>query len=95
MALHHFGTDGVRGVAGVSLTAEMAYRIGRYIGQYPKGKVNRIIISRDTRESGQMLLDAIVKGMLASAGPKSMTKTSRPPPRFRFFASASISTMAS
>jgi phosphoglucosamine mutase len=66
MALHHFGTDGVRGVAGVSLTAEMAYRIGRYIGQYPKGKVNRIIISRDTRESGQMLLDAIVKGMLAS-----------------------------
>ena len=63
MALHHFGTDGVRGVAGVSLTAEMAYRIGRYIGQYPKGKVNRIIISRDTRESGQMLLDAIVKGM--------------------------------
>ncbi|OPZ34155.1 MAG: Phosphoglucosamine mutase [Tenericutes bacterium ADurb.BinA155] len=66
MGLHYFGTDGVRGVAGVSLTAEMAYRIGRYIGQYPHGTKNKIIISRDTRESGEMLLNAIVKGMVAS-----------------------------
>jgi phosphoglucosamine mutase len=66
MGLHYFGTDGVRGVAGVSLTAEMAYRIGRYIGQYPHGTKNKIIISRDTRESGEMLLNAIIKGMVAS-----------------------------
>lgn len=66
MALHHFGTDGVRGKAGVVLTAQMAYRIGRYIGQYPNGRSNKILISRDTRESGSMLLEALVKGMVAT-----------------------------
>jgi len=66
MTLHYFGTDGVRGKAGAVLTAQMAYRIGRYIGQYPDGKPNRILISRDTRESGSMLLEALAKGMVAS-----------------------------
>jgi phosphomannomutase len=31
----YFGTDGVRGRVDEKLTVEMAYRIGRFIGQYP------------------------------------------------------------
>lgn len=62
----YFGTDGVRGRVDEVLTTEIAYRIGRFIGQYPNGKRNKIIISRDTRISGSKLLDAIVKGILAS-----------------------------
>lgn len=64
----YFGTDGVRGRVGEKLTESMAYRIGRFIGQYPDGKRNKIIISRDTRISGKMLLDALVKGILSSGG---------------------------
>lgn len=64
--LKHFGTDGVRGVANRTLTAEMAYRIGRCLGQYPSGKKNKVLLCRDTRISGDMLLMAVVSGLLAS-----------------------------
>ncbi len=60
----YFGTDGVRGRAGDVLTAEMAYRIGRYIGAY-KGH-RKILLGRDTRLSGPMLSSALVSGILAS-----------------------------
>lgn len=62
----YFGTDGVRGLAGEKLTPNIAYRIGRYIGQYPNGTKNRFLIARDTRISGQMLLSSLVAGILAS-----------------------------
>ncbi len=62
----YFGTDGVRGIAGEKLTSTMAYRIGRYIGQYPKGKKNRILLARDTRVSGDMLQSALASGIMAS-----------------------------
>ncbi len=64
----YFGTDGVRGRVDEKLTIEMAYRIGRFIGQYPDGCRNRIIISRDTRVSGKKLLDALIKGIRLSGG---------------------------
>ncbi len=64
----YFGTDGIRGRALVDLTEEIAYRIGRYIGQYPKGHPNTILISRDTRESGEALLSALKDGVLKSGG---------------------------
>lgn len=64
----YFGTDGVRGRVDEKLTTEMAYRIGRFIGQYPNGKRNRIVISRDTRISGKKLLDALVEGIVLSGG---------------------------
>lgn len=64
--MKHFGTDGVRGIANVKLTPEMAYRIGRFIGQYPEGKKNKILLARDTRISGDMLRHALVAGILAS-----------------------------
>lgn len=66
MALHHFGTDGVRGVALSELTENMAYRIGRYLGQYPSGKKNKILVAMDTRLSGPILKTALIKGLLAS-----------------------------
>jgi len=64
----YFGTDGVRGRVDEKLTVEMAYRIGRFIGQYPDGKRNRIVISRDTRISGNKLLDALIEGIRLSGG---------------------------
>ena len=62
----YFGTDGVRGIAGDKLTSTMAYRIGRYLGQYPRGKKNRILIAADTRISGDMLKTALASGIMAS-----------------------------
>jgi phosphoglucosamine mutase len=64
--LKYFGTDGVRGLANEDLTAAMAYRIGRCLGQYPLKKKNRILVCRDTRASGEMLSAALVCGLLAS-----------------------------
>lgn len=66
--MSYFGTDGVRGIANRILTSSLAYRIGRFIGQYPLGKPNNIIIGRDTRLSGDMLLAALISGITSSGG---------------------------
>ncbi len=62
----YFGTDGVRGIANEQLTSNLAYRIGRFLGQYPNGKKNKILIGRDTRVSGAMLFTALTSGITAS-----------------------------
>ena len=62
----YFGTDGVRGVAGEFITDALAHRIGRYIGQYPSGHKNKILIARDTRISGESLGNAVEKGAIES-----------------------------
>lgn len=64
----YFGTDGVRGIANIRLTSRLGYRIGRFIGQYPNGKKNKILIGRDTRLSGAMLDAALVSGITSSGG---------------------------
>ncbi|MFA6675586.1 MAG: phosphoglucosamine mutase [Bacilli bacterium] len=64
----YFGTDGVRGPANEKLTAHLAYRIGRFIGQYPHGKKTRILVGRDTRLSGSMLDNALIAGITSSGG---------------------------
>lgn len=65
-----FGTDGVRGVANLDLTPELAYRIGRagaaVIG-HAQSMDKPIVVGRDTRLSGPMLEGAIVAG-IASTG---------------------------
>ena len=68
----YFGTDGFRGEAGIGLTAEQAFRIGRYLGYYLNNNKNndnkpRIVIAKDTRLSSYMLEYAIASG-LASSG---------------------------
>lgn len=63
----YFGTDGVRGIANRQLTAEMAYRLGRFGGYIlTKGKENpRILVGRDTRISGPMLEHALLAGLMS------------------------------
>ncbi|MBO5294430.1 MAG: phosphoglucosamine mutase [Clostridia bacterium] len=67
----YFGTDGFRGEAGVTLTSEHAYKIGRFLGWYysdgGKHKV-RAVIGKDTRRSSYMFEYAIVAGLTASGG---------------------------
>lgn len=65
----YFGTDGFRGEAGVTLTAEHAYKIGRFLGWYYSKngtKKVRAVIGKDTRRSSYMLEYAIVAGLTAS-----------------------------
>ena len=62
-----FGTDGVRGVAGVDLTADTARSLGAAAARVA-GPGARIVIGRDTRESGPMLEAALVDGIVAAGG---------------------------
>ena len=65
----YFGTDGFRGEANVSLTAEHAFKIGRFLGYCfgkMKGERARIVIGKDTRLSGYMLEYALAGGIVAS-----------------------------
>ncbi len=65
----YFGTDGFRGEAGVTLTSEHAYRIGRFLGWYYSDhgrKKVRVAIGKDTRRSSYMVEYAIVAGLTAS-----------------------------
>jgi phosphoglucosamine mutase len=63
----YFGTDGVRGVANIELTPELAFKIGRCGGYVlTKGKTKpKILVGRDTRVSGHMLEGALVAGLLS------------------------------
>lgn len=63
----YFGTDGFRGEAGVTLTAEHAYRIGRFLGRYfGNDHRARVVIGKDTRRSSYMVEYALVAGLVAS-----------------------------
>jgi phosphoglucosamine mutase len=63
-----FGTDGVRGVAGEFLTAELALRLGRAAALTSPAEHPQVLIVRDTRESGEMLEAALAAGMAAAGG---------------------------
>ena len=61
MAAVRFGTDGIRGIAGASLTSEIAYALGAALAaHYPAGN---ILIGRDTRPSGPGLSAALAAGI--------------------------------
>ena len=62
-----FGTDGVRGVAGEVLTAELALALGAAATREIGGEHPRVLVIRDTSESGPMLESALAAG-IASAG---------------------------
>ena len=62
----YFGTDGFRGEANKVLTADHAYKIGRYLGwYYNQNHRGRIIIGKDTRRSSYMFEYALVAGIAA------------------------------
>jgi len=58
-----FGTDGVRGVANLDLTPELALRLGRAAGHVLGGPGHSVVIGRDTRRSGRMLESALAAGL--------------------------------
>lgn len=60
-----FGTDGVRGVANIDLTPELAFKLGRAGAEVLRRQARhpRIIIGRDTRLSGDMLEAALTAGI--------------------------------
>jgi phosphoglucosamine mutase len=63
-----FGTDGVRGVAGEFLTAELATALGRAATRMAAAEAPQVLIVRDTRESGEMLEAALAAGVAAAGG---------------------------
>jgi phosphoglucosamine mutase len=58
-----FGTDGIRGVANVDLTPNLAYDLGRALGHYVDGAGRSVVVGRDTRRSGDMLVSALAAGL--------------------------------
>ncbi len=63
----YFGTDGFRGEANVDLTAEHAFKIGRFIGWYfGRGKGCNVVIGKDTRRSSYMYECALAAGLTSS-----------------------------
>jgi phosphoglucosamine mutase len=63
-----FGTDGVRGVAGELLTAELALGLARAASRKTGAERPQVLIVRDTRESGEMLQAAVAAGVSAAGG---------------------------
>jgi len=63
-----FGTDGVRGVAGELLTAQLALALGTAVTLEVGGEHPRVLVIRDTRESGEMLESALAAGIAAAGG---------------------------
>ena len=70
----YFGTDGFRGEAGITLTADHAYKVGRFLGWYygmlrqrnGEATTPRIVIGKDTRRSSYMFEYSLVAGLTAS-----------------------------
>ncbi len=63
-----FGTDGVRGVAGGLLSAELALGLARAATRKTGVERPQVLIVRDTRESGEMLQAAVAAGVSAAGG---------------------------
>ena len=58
----YFGTDGIRGKSPEWLNEQMAYNIGYALGHGLKAK--KLLVGRDTRQSGVMLSKALIQGAL-------------------------------
>ena len=70
----YFGTDGFRGEANCTLTADHAFKVGRFLGWYftqmkrhsGDNTSARIVIGKDTRRSSYMFEYSLVGGLVAS-----------------------------
>jgi phosphoglucosamine mutase len=67
-----FGTDGVRGVAGTEITAQLALGLGRAVVMHSGLAAPRALVIRDTRESGEMLEAALAAGIASAGGEVSL-----------------------
>lgn len=66
MTRRYFGTDGVRGVVGDTLTPDLVERLGRAATIWAGG--GAILVGRDTRGSGPELEEALARGILSAGG---------------------------
>ena len=66
MARRYFGTDGVRGIVGDVLTADLVERLGRAATMW-SGR-GRVFVGRDTRGSGPELEEAFAAGVVSAGG---------------------------
>jgi phosphoglucosamine mutase len=66
VARQYFGTDGVRGVVGESLTADLVERLGKAAALWCSG--GGVLVGRDTRASGPELEEAFARGVAAAGG---------------------------
>ena len=61
-----FGTDGIRGVVGENLTADLAFQVGQAVGTVlmeEKGERPTVVLGKDTRISSDMLEAALIAGL--------------------------------
>ena len=66
-----FGTDGIRGIAGQTLTAELAFHVGQAVAAVlteKKGSRPLVTIGKDTRISSDMLEAALMAGICSVGG---------------------------
>ena len=71
MTSRYFGTDGIRGVVGENLTADLAYRVGQAVATVlmeDKGSRPVVLIGKDTRVSSDMLESALMAGICDMGG---------------------------
>jgi phosphoglucosamine mutase len=66
VAREYFGTDGVRGVVGETLTADLVERLGKASALWCGG--GRVFVGRDTRASGPELEEAFGRGVASAGG---------------------------
>ena len=81
----YFGTDGIRGIAGESLTADLSFKVGKALGKLltEKKEHPKVIIGRDTRISCDMIEHALSAG-LTSTGVHVMTVGIIPTPAIAY-----------
>ncbi len=65
--MKYFGTDGIRGIANEVVTPELAFKVGRYIGNSEHTK-RKVVIGKDSRISGDMLESALIAGITSAGG---------------------------
>ena len=71
MARRYFGTDGVRGIVGEFLTAELVERLGKACTLWACAHSSgggRVFVGRDTRASGEELEEAFARGIVSAGG---------------------------
>jgi phosphoglucosamine mutase len=66
MPRRYFGTDGVRGVVGETLTTDLVERLGVAVTRWAGG--GRVLVGRDTRASGPELEAAFARGVVSTGG---------------------------
>jgi len=58
-----FGSSGIRGLANVEITPQLACLVGQAVATFSKAR--KVLVGRDTRVTGSMLEDALVSGLMA------------------------------